>query len=224
LGNSIDIICALVMLYGFYHGYTRGIIGTVITLTGYLLGVVLSFKAIPFTGNILEELTGKHNPMMAVAAFVLNLVIVMLVLRIISNGLEGVLSFLFLGIVNRILGGLVMSLIAALIFSVLLWFGAKARLVNESALAQSVLYEPFLSKLPGRARGAIVWLRPFVSEAWGESMNWMNRLENFDQPTDPTQPRIYELPDDGRDIDEDPDDGSSSRRRSSASRDDGIEE
>lgn len=210
------------MAYGFYYGYSRGIIGTVITFMGLALGVVLAFKAIPLTGTFLRGLTGKDHPMMAVTAFVVNILVIMLFLRIVARGIEGVLQVFFLGIVNQILGGVFMAFVSALIFSVLLWFGVRAHLVSETALAGSRTYDSFLSSLPGRAKGIFTWAKPFVAEAWQESIDWMNRVEDFGEKRDRSQPRIYELPDDGRDIEELPE-NSAAPRRSTSSRN-GIEE
>jgi uncharacterized membrane protein required for colicin V production len=202
------------MAYGFYYGYSRGIIGTVFTLAGYILGAVFAFKAMPITTSILENIFNTTTPMMSAAGFLVNIIIVMFVLRLFSNGVEGILNAVYLGVINSILGGALMALIAALIFSVLIWFGVKASFIRQEVLNNSITYNAFLYKLPGKARGVIVRLKPYLTEAWGESMEWMNRLEDVEVPQDENQPRIYELPDDGAAIEDEPEESEPRSRTS----------
>lgn len=190
------------MAYGFYYGYSRGIISTVLTLAGYVFGVIFAFKAMSVTAGALESLFSRTHPLMSAAAFILNLGLVMLLLRMVSRGAENILDSVYLGIFNRIAGGVFMALFAALIFSVLLWFGAKAQLVRRATLEASLTYPAFLQSMPGRARFVFVWLKPIAGEAWGASMKWMNKLEDVDVPDNTGKPKIYSLPDDGSGIED----------------------
>jgi membrane protein required for colicin V production len=193
------------MAYGFYYGYNKGIISTMFTMAGYLLGIIFAFKAIPLTSALLERILNNDHPMMSVAAFIVNLGVVMFVLRFVSNALMSALNAVYLGFVNRILGGVVMALFGALIFSVLLWFATKAQFINQSTLDGSMVYRPLLEPLPGKAKNVLVRFKPLITEAWGESMQWMDKVEEFgEEKEQANEPRIYELPDDGADIDTDP--------------------
>lgn len=224
--NPIDIICLLVMLYGFYVGYSRGIIGTATSIIGYALGIILSYKAIPLTKTMLETITGQNHPMMAVGAFVVNIIIVFFILRAVSGSLVALLTAVRLDLANKMLGAIFMSLFSALIFSVLLWFAVQARFVSQEILSGSRTYEGFLEEMPRRARRAIIWMKPFLTEAWDDSMDWMNKLEDYGQEraADPTQPRIYELPDVEGDIESDPDASTRRPRQRVEEEGDGIEE
>lgn len=193
MGNPIDIICVIVVLSGFYYGYTRGIIGTVLTVLGYVLGVIFAFKLIPLTTSFLQQLFNNENPLMAVAAFITNVAVIMFLLRLLANGIEGILNAVYLGMINRLAGGAMMGLFSAMIFAVLLWFANKAQLIKQETLEGAATYKPFLEKLPRIARSGIVRLKPFLTEAWDDSIDWMDRIEKFgvDQQQ---QPKVYELP------------------------------
>jgi hypothetical protein len=97
-----------------------------------------------------------------------------------------------------------MGFLAVMIYSVLLWFFVKASLVGESTLQESRLYEPYLKDLPSRARQIAERLRPFATDVWDTSLNWMDRLETYGTNKTEAQQKIYEIPDDGAGIEIEP--------------------
>lgn len=219
----IDLLCIVAFFYGFWRGYSQGIIRTVFNVAAYVFGIVLAFKMTPTATNILEQMFHTKNPMMFLAAFVVNVVFIMFLLRAAAKGLEGVLNSLYIGVVNQALGGAIMGMIGVLIFSVLVWFGAKSGMLNDETIAESRTF-PFLKELPGKAKVAAERFKPFALDAWETSLNWMDRLENYgEQETKGKgdQPRIYQLPDDGSTgIESQPED--SRPRQRSADTDDGT--
>jgi uncharacterized membrane protein required for colicin V production len=203
----IDIIFIAAFGYGFWQGYSRGIIGTVFNILAYVFGITLAFKITPTTTNILERMFNSQNPTMFIAAFIVNLILIMFVLRMAAKSLEGVFQAVYLGFINQILGGVFMGSMMVLVYSVLLWFFVKVQFLNEVTIAESRAY-PFLKDLPAEAKVVLTRFKPFAEEVWGTSLNWMDRLERYgEQKTgEGDKARIYELPDDkdGKTIEDDP--------------------
>lgn len=219
----IDITFLIAFALGFRHGYTRGIISTVFNVLAYIFGVVLAFKITPTTTNIMERLFNSANPSMFIAAFLVNVVIIMFMLRQTANAVEGVLNAVYLGAINRVLGGAVMSGVSILIFSILVWFAVRVQFVNDATLQESRTY-PFLKDLPGRAKSVAIRLKPVATEVWDSSLSWMDRLEKFGIDKTDGQQKIYDIPKDpdGPAIEDEPATQPSSRRPSVAE-DNGIE-
>jgi uncharacterized membrane protein required for colicin V production len=201
----IDLICLAVLGYGFWQGFNRGIINTVFNIAAYLFGVIFSFKMTPTTTNILERILNSDNPSLFAAAFLVNLIFVMLVLRTVAKSFEATLRALYIGFLNQVAGGLVMGLLAVMVYSVLLWFFVKASLVGEATLQESRLYEPYLKDLPSQAMQLAERLRPLATDVWDTSLNWMDRLDKYGGEKTEAQQKIYEVPDDGGGIELDPD-------------------
>lgn len=189
-------------LYGFWKGYNQGIISTIFNVLAYIFGIVFAFKMTPTATNILETVFNTDNPMMFVAAFVVNVVFLMFVIRQAAKGFEGLLGSLHLGIINQAVGGALMGLFGVLIFSVLVWFGDKAGMIGEQTRAESRTFETLL-ELPGKTKVIVDRIKPFVVDAWETSMKWMNRIEDYgEQKTGEgtageDKPRIYQIPDKG---------------------------
>lgn len=220
----IDITFLIAFALGFRHGYTRGIISTVFNVLAYIFGVVLAFKITPTTTNIMERLFNSENPSMFIAAFLVNVVIIMFMLRQTANAMEGVLNAVYLGAINRVLGGAVMSGVSILIFSILVWFAVRVQFVNEATLRESRTY-PFLKDLPGRAKSVAIRLKPVATEVWDSSLSWMDRLEKFGVEKTDGQQKIYDIPSDpdGPAIEDEPATQPTGSRRPSVAEDNGIE-
>lgn len=219
----IDLIFIIVFGLGFRHGYSNGIISTVFNLVAYVFGIMLAFKVTPAMTNILERLFHSQNPSMFLAAFIVNVVIIMLVLRQTARILEGFLQAVYLGVFNRVLGGAVMSALAILVYSVLLWFAVRVNMVNDSTLVESRVY-PLLRDLPGRAKELGLRFRPMAREMWDTSLSWMDKLDKYGVQKTESMPKVYEVPDDGKPIETDPQETTPRPRPVPVTPSNGIEE
>jgi uncharacterized membrane protein required for colicin V production len=190
----IDIVFIAVFGYGFWQGYSRGIIGTVFNLLAYIFGVTLAFKITPITTTLLERMFNSQNPTMFLAAFIVNLVFIMFILRMAARSMEGVFQALYLGVINQVVGGVFMGFVSILIYSIILWFMVKVQFLNELTISESKTY-PILKDLPPKAKAFALRIKPFAEEAWGTSMNWMNRLETYGEEKTKTKGKVY-IPED----------------------------
>ncbi len=174
----IDIIAMLVLALGFWHGFSRGIISTLFNILAYLFGFIIAFRMTSVAVVVLERVFNTDNPLMPIAGFLLNLSVLFLIMRAAAGGLESVLSFAYLGIANRMLGGVLTGGFYVLIFSILLWFFVKATLVGDETLETSRMY-PMLREMPLQAKEVVIRLRPLATDLWDDSLTWMDRIEQY---------------------------------------------
>ncbi|MBN8681997.1 MAG: CvpA family protein [Chitinophagales bacterium] len=198
----IDIIFLAVLGYGFWIGYNRGIISTVMNILLYAFGITLSFKLTPVTTNILERLFNTDNPSLFMAAFIVNMALLMFVMRQAVNAVEGALRVAYLGFFNRALGGALVGGFGVLIYSVLIWFLVKVHFLNDATLRESRMYERVLEPLPGQAKSAADRMLPYAQDIWDTVVDWMDRVEKYGNDKVPDgkkeDGKPYKLPDDGR--------------------------
>lgn len=218
----IDLIFIIAFGFGFRQGYTQGIISTVFNVLAYVFGIILAFKITPTTTNILERLFNSQNPTVFIAAFLVNISLIMFMLRATANAFEKGLQAVYLGFINRVLGGTLMASLAVLIYSVLLWFAVKVQLINEATIRESRTY-PLLEKMPGVAKQAAMQLRPFAEEVWDTSLSWMDRLDKFGVQKTETKPEVYK-PQGDTGIEEEPDQPANRPLSPPAADEDGLEE
>jgi len=191
---AIDIIFIITMLYGFYLGFSKGIIKTVFTVLSIIFGLMAAFKFSPAMTDFLESAFSNNNPLMLIAGFLLTFVITMIIIRMIASGLEGVLKTANINIINQLAGGILLSGILILLYSVILWFGDQATLINNEAKGKSITYV-YLEKFPGQAKNIAYKVQPIFQDFWNQSLDMMDRLEEM-KVQEESEPNIYDIPDD----------------------------
>lgn len=189
----IDIICLLVALYGFWQGWNNGIVGTILNLSIYVFGIVLSYKMAPITSTVLERIFDSNHPMMFLAGFGLNLLVIYIMVHLTTNGIEGALHGAYLGTFNRLAGGGVVAMFYILLYSILIWFGVQGKALSEERLARSVTY-PVLKELPKQAKQLVIRFRPLAVDIWDDSVNWMDKMQEYGIERTGSDGKVYELP------------------------------
>lgn len=160
----IDIAFAAFAGLGFYWGYSRGIIRTVISALALFLGFAIAVRFAPEVTELLADAfdqppTGAFPLLGFIVAFIL----VLIALRLVANVLERSLRAVRLNFVNQVAGGLVTALLATVMLGFFLWFGDSAALVTPEAKAASVTY-PVLEELPDQTYAAIGRVKPVVDD------------------------------------------------------------
>ena len=178
----IDIITLLFLAYGFWVGYTKGIISTVLTLASYVIGLLAAMRLGPIAADMLYEAfpaltTGGTFLLGAVLVFFLTLGL----FKILAKGMTGFLEKININIVNQVAGGLLSGLFFVFIWSGLVYFGDRARIITEDIRTGSVTYKPLSQiRLAIWERGQDLY--PIFSDFYDKGADALDRLrENVDR-------------------------------------------
>jgi len=173
---AIDIICLIFLAYGFWIGYSKGIIATVLTLASYIIGILAAMKFGPIMADVLYEwfpviTTGGSFLLGFILVFFLTLVL----FKIVSRGLTGFMETVNINFINQILGGLLSGLFFTFIFSGLVYFGDRSRIISDEVRTTSITYQP-LSQIR-----MAVWeqgksLYPVFRDFYDKAVDAMDRL------------------------------------------------
>ncbi len=140
---AIDIICLIFAAYGFYVGFTRGIISTVLALASYLIGALAAMKFGPIAGDMIFD---GFPAVTKGGGFLLGVIVVffltLLLFKLVARGLTSFLQTININVINQLLGGIVSALFFVFVFSGLLLLGDTSRIVTEELKRDSVTYEP----------------------------------------------------------------------------------
>ena len=187
---AIDIILVIFTIYGFWVGFSRGIIGTVFTVLSYVFGVLAAMKLSPSVTRLLEE-QFYASPFMFIAGFLLTFIGTMMLLRFIGRSLEGVLKSVNINIVNQIVGGTFSAAFMILIFSVLMSFAEASKLVDNKTMETSMSY-PYVKQFPKQMKVVYEKAKPVFLTFWDESTEFMDRVEEMTEKTDGS-PDIFDI-------------------------------
>jgi len=172
----MDIVTVLIVAFGFYQGFSKGLIKTVFATLSLIIGIVAMMKLSPTVIDILQSFLSIHVTLINVIGFVLTFFLVMLLIRFIGNKLEKITEALQIGILNKILGGALLGIFYAILISFVVHIVDKAELISEENKSASFTY-PMLKPLPEITRSATLALKPVFSEFWDRMIETMDALK-----------------------------------------------
>lgn len=188
----IDVVFAVVLLYGFYLGFSQGIINTLFAVLSIVIGLLAAFKLAPATSNFLETAFNSTNPLMFLGGFLITFIVTIFLIRTFSRALEGLFRAARINFINQLVGGVVLSSVLILMLSMLIWFGDQATLIDDDTKLASVTY-PYMEKYPQQVRGVATILQPTFEEFWEQSVDMLDRLESMSMNESASSPTIYDI-------------------------------
>ncbi len=191
----IDVVFAIVLLYGFYLGFSQGIINTLFAVLSIFIGLLAAFKLAPATATFLETLFKSTNPLMFLAGFLITFIVTMFLIRTLARGLEGLFRAARINFINQLVGGVVLAGALILMLSMLVWFGDQAHLIDGATKTESMTY-PHLEQYPAQVRGLAAVLKPTFDEFWDQSVEMFDKLEGMSvNESNDREPKIYDIKD-----------------------------
>ena len=142
----LDIILAIFLLLGFLLGLKDGLLKKIFTLIAVLLGIFLSYRFFRFGSAYLMN-NAHFSPQLAViTSFLVIFLAVYILIRLIYRFFEP--DKPKYSVLNRILGGIVGLVQAAIVASFLLLAASFFQFPNEEMKETSKLYTPLLNIAP----------------------------------------------------------------------------
>lgn len=144
--SILDVILLICFIPALIQGLKKGFISQVISIVSLIAGVWMSFEFSTALSAWLAQYVEASEKLLKIASFAIIMIGVFIILGIVGKSLEGILKFVMLGWLNRLLGvvfafiktGLVIGIVIILFNSL----NNSLNLVSEETLAQSVLYPP----------------------------------------------------------------------------------
>ncbi|WP_276132260.1 CvpA family protein [Polluticoccus soli] len=136
----IDIIGITLVVIFFIRGYMKGIIVAAFSLLAIVLGIICSLK---LSHEFAAWLAAKHivtSGWAQIVSFVVLFVGILFGVRLVAKALETSARAMMLGWVNSGIGGVLYALMAAVIWSALLWLAAQMSLISPETIADSKTY------------------------------------------------------------------------------------
>lgn len=173
----LDIITLVVVGYGFYIGFSRGIIKTVLYIISLFIGFIAAVKFAPSTTDLLTRIFQNSSPFMYWVGFLLCLIVTILLIRMFAKFLESVLKSAQINFINKLAGGVLLGLVVALLFSQVIWLGEQAGVVTKENVKDSISY-PYLKTLPEYSRKVGQNLMPIFENFWDQTLEFIDELES----------------------------------------------
>lgn len=144
--NSVDIVLAIILLYGLVKGFFRGFFAELASLIALVAGIYGAIHFSYLLSDILLEKVSWNTYFVNLAAFAITFFVIVFAVSLAGKFLTTVANFAALGIFNKIFGAVFGLITAAFVTSVVIMFFAatneEINLVEEETLQASILYGP----------------------------------------------------------------------------------
>jgi membrane protein required for colicin V production len=135
-----DILFVIFLGAGFYWGYQKGIIYSVFSLAAYFIGIIGALKFSYVAVKFLHSSLSLGPKAMAIVAFIVMFLLIVLLVRVIAWALEQVLKTFSLNLVNQLVGGVIFSMISLYLLCVMVWFLNKWDVFPDHQKVSSHVY------------------------------------------------------------------------------------
>ena len=150
--NYIDLVLCIPLVWGFYKGFTRGIIIEAATLAAFGLGVWGGIKFSDLIAGFLKNYFHWNSPYLPIISFAVIFLGIIIGVYAVAKLAERFVKAAALGIVNKLTGAAFGVLKFALVISVLIFIleslKKNIQIIPEKTIEVSLLYKPIGSIAP----------------------------------------------------------------------------
>jgi len=161
----IDIALIVFALNGFWWGYTKGIVRTLIMVSAYIVAVLVTLKISPW---LMEFLT-KTFSIGKVFALIFGTIAILVTLIFLIHWVAKKIDVSFqkgkLSGSDKIIGGIIMLFVGVLFYSMVLWPINQFGMIGEKSKASSFTYKA-LETIPLKTRTFVEGFKPLFSHFW----------------------------------------------------------
>lgn len=172
---ALDVTGLIIIALFFIRGYTRGLIVAAFSVIAILLGVLCALKlsqSLAAWMLMKGYLTSAWAPALS---YIILFVAVVLAVRLIAKMLQKAVEGMMLGTVNKVFGGILYAFLGAVLWSSMLWIGARMNMFSPELIATSKTYS-WLSQLAPWFFGFAGNLLPFAKDVFGNLQHFFDAV------------------------------------------------
>ena len=151
----IDILFLAMLAIAVFKGIKNGLIIAIFSIVGWVHGIFGAFRFANVAAGYLKGVVDMSAKTLYILSFIIVLLLVMLLVHLGAKLVEKTVELALMGWLNRIGGIFFYVLLYTLIFSVMIFFAEKFKLISDETIAASRVY-PWVKPL------AQVIQRPFL--------------------------------------------------------------
>ena len=189
--NLMDIILGVILILSFVSGMKKGLFVTLASLIGLILGVIGAIYFSEFAAGYLYEWMNWSEQTINIASRLFTFIGIVILVSWAGKFLTKIADFAFLGIFNKLLGGVFNVLISAFILSVIFMFfthwNPTDYVIPEERKENSYLFDPIASLAPMLLPNIIEEMEDFeIPEGIMEDLNLKEEKQNSEEQVDTT--------------------------------------
>ena len=143
--NYIDIILSLILFYGLFKGFTRGLIIEAASLLSIVIGILGALTFTPIMESLLSYFLSEEKLPSSIILFTASLILIILGINFFAKNLTKFIKLVSLGGINKVLGGIFgvskYVLLISILFVFVDQFSFMFEFFESNILDGSVMFE-----------------------------------------------------------------------------------
>ena len=143
--NYLDIILSLILFYGLFKGFTRGLIIEAASLLSIIVGILGALAFTPIIESFLSYLITDDKLPSSIILFTVSLILIVLGVNFFARNLTKFIKLISLGGINKVLGGIFgvskYVLLISILFVFVDQFSFMFEFFESNLLEESVMFE-----------------------------------------------------------------------------------
>ncbi len=177
----LDIIIILLIAFGFYSGYAKGIIETLFAVVSVIISIAAALKLSPIVGEILVGTFGMEGNVALIIALIATFFLFLVFIRFVGARIEGLLKTLNINFINKLAGGLLMAMLYTIMLSMIMGLVREYRLSSPEFFDDSNLFS-IVEPLSDQSVKFVMSVAPDLKEYWQKLMENMDDLKEQSEP------------------------------------------
>jgi membrane protein required for colicin V production len=169
----LDVILALCLGIALFHGYSKGLIASVVSVVSIAVSLVAAIKLSSVAGPWLAE-AGVSSEWIPILSLIGVFIAAMLLFQLATKLLEGIMNVAGLSFFNRLGGGLLWVVAVALIVSTVAWYLDAMGIVPEEQKESSATFAILTQTAPAVIHGVGLVI-PFIKDAFQELSDFFDQ-------------------------------------------------
>jgi len=164
--SGIDIVLALLILVGAYHGYKAGFLLELFSLVAIVLGVLAGFKFMGWAMVVLGEKVHINKDVLPYVAFAVVFIAVVIVVNLLGKLVKASVDKTLLGPLDDVGGALLGLVRTTFVFSIALWIIDSLKLSFISAWTEDSWLYPMVAGVAPKFTHWIGGFFPFFKDVF----------------------------------------------------------
>ncbi|MEE9372680.1 MAG: CvpA family protein [Saprospiraceae bacterium] len=173
----LDLISALLITYGFYIGFSRGFVKTVVDTLSIIVALVVTMKFSPLVIKYLNEILTFNAGAEFIIGMLFTFFFTLLLFKFIGDKIEDLFKAVGLNFINQLAGGILLGVVFTMIIGGLLALATNFRILSEDAMAGSRLYG-HLMQVNEQSSGILQTFKSIFSDFWNMFMDTMDKVKS----------------------------------------------
>jgi membrane protein required for colicin V production len=173
----IDAVFAILVFFACIRGFRKGLILSLFSVTGFIIGLVAALKLSAIVANKLSSYATVSGKWLPALSFFLVFITVVILVNMGARLIEKTAEMVLLGWANKLGGACLYLLLYSIVFSAFLFYAVQLKLISIETTGASVIY-PYLHPLAPKVINTIGVVIPFLKGIFGQLEVFFDAVSN----------------------------------------------